>query len=150
MSTNAKLPLLVISPYSNPLTLVEVVATPTGYTVKRNLSLPLTGSPQWQVLITNEQDLPSALYLFSVDTMVIINYNAIEWSVAAVVPLPQGLYPTQLVKGTTFNEYQPDQVFIVRANQNVTLPGEVRLLFSSAFFSRSYFFLLIGFVAEHL
>ena len=119
---------MAISPYTNPRTVLLVRVDSQGYKVQRNLTIPLPPGvyPQWQAFIANRVDLPDSLYLFSVDYLVAINYNALLWNIKYVMPLSQGLYPTQVLRGATINQiYGVDSLFVIRANLNESRPSQV-------------------------
>ncbi|ELR17726.1 uncharacterized protein ACA1_065140 [Acanthamoeba castellanii str. Neff] len=126
-------PVVVLVPRSTPWNLVEVVITADGYVLSRNLTIPqFAQTVQWQKIIPNTYGLTSKLYLFSADHLVIVNYNALTWSIDAVVAIPAGQYPTQVIRSAMVNAANQQELFVTRANEDPEKPGEVSVLLLSA------------------
>jgi hypothetical protein len=69
--------------------------------------------------------LSGRLYLFSADHLVIIDYNALSWSIDSVVALPTGQYPMQVIRNAMVNVANQQELFVTRANEDPEKPGEV-------------------------
>ena len=92
------------------------------------------------------------IYHIDLDYAVVVNYNALIWSIKAIVPLSQGLYNTSALTGLQLNPTStyPSDYFLGRS-LNASKPGDVIIIHQPAFSvgnikQMCYLFLQLSFI----